>query len=219
MKALPFGASRSVHGFLRVAHSLWWLGCVALKLAWSNFFDDYITLARKAEASTVAIAATQFFKLLGWEVASGEKGKPFATTFKALGVEIDCTEWKLCRVKFSNSQKRVDELVSVIDQVLQTKLMTTHEAQVMRGRMQFAKAEIFGRAARLCLGAVTSHACSDPVPKVQDRTLSALNCFKASLLNASQGRSPFLGISRCSCSQMLHLVQMMLIGLADLGVS
>ena len=29
-KALPFGASRSVYSFLRVAHSLWWLGCVAL---------------------------------------------------------------------------------------------------------------------------------------------------------------------------------------------
>eukprot|EP00435_Cladocopium_sp_Y103_P070991 s38_g36.t1 len=184
MRALPFGASRSVYGFLRVAHSLWWLGCVALKLAWSNFFDDFITLAREAESKTVDIAAAQFFKLLGWEVASGDKDKPFAMVFKALGVEIDCTECRNGRVMFSNTQKRVSELVSSIDHVLQSRSMTTHEAQVMRGRMQFAKSQIFGRSARLCLGAVTSHAFSDTVPDVSERTISALACFKASLLTA-----------------------------------
>ena len=55
MRALPFGASRSVYGFLRVAHSLWWLGCKALKLAWSNFFDDFITFARCQEAEMVSV--------------------------------------------------------------------------------------------------------------------------------------------------------------------
>ena len=50
MRALPFGASNSVYSFLRVAHSLWWLGCKALYLTWSNFFDDFITLARAKEA-------------------------------------------------------------------------------------------------------------------------------------------------------------------------
>lgn len=31
LHAVPFGASRAVFSFLRVAHSLWWLGCTALK--------------------------------------------------------------------------------------------------------------------------------------------------------------------------------------------
>ena len=78
MKALPFGASNSVYSFLRVAHSLWWLGCKALRLIWSNFFDDFITLARLQETELVSIAAQQFFKLLGWAVSSGEKDQPFA---------------------------------------------------------------------------------------------------------------------------------------------
>ena len=72
MRALPFGASRSVYGFLRVAHSLWWLGCRMLKLAWSNFFDDFVTRARAGESESVAIVVDQFFKLLGWMVSSGE---------------------------------------------------------------------------------------------------------------------------------------------------
>eukprot|EP00435_Cladocopium_sp_Y103_P032674 s1002_g8.t1 len=79
MKALPFGASRSVYGFLRVAHSLWWLGCVALKLVWGNFFDDFVTLARDLEATAVDIASSQFLRLLGWEIASGDKNLPFAS--------------------------------------------------------------------------------------------------------------------------------------------
>eukprot|EP00435_Cladocopium_sp_Y103_P066069 s1270_g28.t1 len=95
MRALPFGASRSVYGFLRVAHSLWWLGCVALNLLWSNFFDDFVTLARKQESETVGIATSQFFRLLGWEISSGDKDLPFAATFKALGVEINLEPWKL----------------------------------------------------------------------------------------------------------------------------
>ena len=65
MRALPFGASNSVYSFLRVAHSLWWLGCKALHLTWSNFFDDFITLARAGETDLVSIVAQQFFKLLG----------------------------------------------------------------------------------------------------------------------------------------------------------
>ena len=58
MKALPFGASRSVYSFLRVAHSLWWLGSVALHFIWSSFFDDFVTLARKSESQAVDIAVS-----------------------------------------------------------------------------------------------------------------------------------------------------------------
>ena len=32
INALPFGASRSAYSFLRVAHSIWWLGAKALHL-------------------------------------------------------------------------------------------------------------------------------------------------------------------------------------------
>ena len=43
-----------------------------LKLAWSNFFDDFVTLARAGQSESVAIVVDQFFKLLGWMVSSGE---------------------------------------------------------------------------------------------------------------------------------------------------
>ena len=47
LQAVPFGATRSVFSFLRVAYSLWWLGCSQLKFMWSSFYDDFITFSLK----------------------------------------------------------------------------------------------------------------------------------------------------------------------------
>ena len=184
MRALPFGANRSVYGFLRVSHSLWWLGCKALNFAWSNFFDDFITFARKQESELVSVAALQFFKLLGCGVSLGDKDLPFAEKFKALGIEIDCTRWQDGVVAFSNTEKRTKELVSTIDAILSTAKLTKQEALVLRGRMQFAKAQLWGRAAKLCLTAITAHAFGLDGDVPSDRTLSFLRAFREHLLQS-----------------------------------
>ena len=121
MRALPFGASRSVYSFLRVAHSLWWLGCVALKLPWTNFFDDVITLARSEESVSVDVVTRQFFRLLGWGVSEGEKDFPFSEKFKALGIEVDLSAWSSGIARFANTSKRTAELVSTIKTVLESR--------------------------------------------------------------------------------------------------
>ena len=184
MKALPFGASKSVYSFLRVAHSLWWLGCKALYLAWSNFFDDFITFARSSETKLVSCAALQFFHLLGWVVALGDKDLPFATKFKALGVEIDCEDWKHGRVYFSNTEKRIKELIETIDKALLSGRLSKQEALVLRVRMQFAKAQMWGRSAKLCLAAVTSHAYNGLGSALCERTVESLKTFRSCLQEA-----------------------------------
>ena len=40
VNALPFGATGSVSGFLRVSMFLWFIGVVGLRLAWTSFYDD-----------------------------------------------------------------------------------------------------------------------------------------------------------------------------------
>lgn len=181
MKALPFGARNSVYSFLRVAHSLWWLGCKALKLIWSNFFDDFITLARSQATELVTIAAQQFFQLLGWAVSLGDKDQPFNQKFKALGVEIDCSNWKDGVVSFANTNKRVTELVDAISKLLVSGTMSTQEALVLRGRMQFAKAQIWGRASKLCLNAVTFHAYHGGSDALDAHTIDCLKFFRECL--------------------------------------
>ena len=184
MRALPFGASRSVYGFLRVAHSLWWLGCKMLKLAWSNFFDDFVTLARASESKMVAIAVDQFFKLLGWAVSAGDKDLPFAKKFKALGVEVDLSSWKDGCVRFANTEQRANELAAKISDILASGKLTSAEALSLRGRMQFANAQIWGRASKLCLNAVTAHAYSGNGPEVSFDLAHYLSVFKCCLADS-----------------------------------
>ena len=64
--ALPFGASRSVFGFIRAATSIWWLGCVALGICWSVFFDDFITISKSEDVKHTEAAVCTFFRMLGW---------------------------------------------------------------------------------------------------------------------------------------------------------
>ena len=45
MRALPFGSIRSVHSFLRVASSVWYILVKEFMLLATNYFDDFITLA------------------------------------------------------------------------------------------------------------------------------------------------------------------------------
>ena len=184
MRALPFGASRSVYAFLRVAHSLWWLGCTAMKFLWSSFFDDFITLSRKSEADAMSIASSQFFRLLGWLVSAGEKDLPFSETFKALGVEIDCSAWQSGLVKFRNTPKRISELSETISSALKRGRLGSHEALVLRGRMQFARAQIWGRAPKLCLAAITAHAYGENDGSLSNHAKACLNAFLDSLTAA-----------------------------------
>ena len=187
MKALPFGASKSVYGFLRVAHSIWWLGCKALAIPWTNFFDDFITLAHSSESESLSIIVNQFFKLLGWAVSAGEKDLPFAKKFKALGVEIDLTSWGSGEVRFANTPQRIAELNETISKVLKSKKLATQDALSLRGRMQFAHSQLWGRSAKLCLNAVTTHAYSDHGDDVGETLAYFLEIFR-DRLKASRPR-------------------------------
>ena len=51
MNALPFGSVRSVHSFLRVAHSLWFLD-----ILWCNYFDDFVTFGLEEECGSITSA-------------------------------------------------------------------------------------------------------------------------------------------------------------------
>jgi len=150
MRALPFGESRSVYSFLRVAHSLWWLGCVALHLPWSSFFDDFITFSRDIESEVVAGVISQFFRLLGWLISSGGKDLPFSPVFKALGVEISLVECHLGNVIFRNTTRRVEELVCAITSILDKGQMTQAEALSL-GENAICKGSDMGRGCQVML--------------------------------------------------------------------
>ena len=130
------------------------------------------------------IVTSQFFRLLGWLMSEGDKNLPFASSFKALGVEIDCSRWQSGWVLFRNTQKRIDELQSTIAQAIQCGRLSAKNALVLRGRMQFARGQIWGRSAKLCLSAVTAHAYSDCRDSLSEHAIACLQAFMDSLVAA-----------------------------------
>ena len=157
--AAPFGATRSVYSFLRVIHSVWYIGVTALHLTWSHFFDDFVVISEKSLANNTERSVELLFKLLGWKFAEeGDKAGAFSETFTALGVEVQLQQAPMGQVEFANTLKRKTELVETISMHLKTGKMSVVEAQKLRGRMQFMEGQIFGRLGRLCMRAITEHA-------------------------------------------------------------
>ena len=188
MLAVPFGASRAVYSFLRVSHSIWWLGCMALGLVWSNFYDDFITFSTDELTSNTDQTVDLFFKSLGWKYATdGDKSSEFSAKFSALGIEVDLTNFSQGFVEFKNTSKRVLELCGYIDKALTDGELKLLDSQKLRGRMQFADGQLFGRLGRLCLRAVTEHAYSGKGPKIKTGCIQALQRFK-DFLQHSQPR-------------------------------
>ena len=186
MKALPFGAIRSVHSFLRTAHSLWFLLVRELWVLTTNYFDDYVTLATLDEAPSVKSCVHMFFKMLGWLFAeAGEKAPDFSCDFQALGVAVSVKAMHSGVVSLGNTETRRRELIELISTVLQTGRMTKICALKLRGRLQFASANIFGRVAKSALSMVTNHAYHSRGTKVDNSTILAL---RVHLHLLSQGR-------------------------------
>ena len=64
---------------------------------------------------------------------------------KVLGVQLDLRQSgdRLCFV--TNTEERVEELVNELDEALRTKILSRSEGDKLRGRLQFASSQVFGR--------------------------------------------------------------------------
>lgn len=75
-------------------------------------------------------------------------------------MQVDCSRWLAGFVELRNTEQRKEELVGEIDSILTAGKMSKQQALKLRGRMQFAKSQIWSRSAKLCLSAITDHAYS-----------------------------------------------------------
>ena len=174
--ALPFGATRSVHSFLRLARAVWWLGSRGCLLPWTNFYDDFILISPAKLAPSAEKTAAALFKLLGWFFAEeGRKCVPFSEVCEALGVLVDLSESTSFVAKVRNTKSRVAELSADLQDVLNRGFITKAESQRLRGRMIFAESQLFGRTGKR--GARALALASEATKK----TLSARDRFFLSL--------------------------------------
>ena len=98
-----------------------------------------------------------------------------------MGVEVDLSAWRAGAVRLANTEQRAAELSAKIDEVLSSGKLAVPEALALRGRMQFANAQLWGRASKLCLNSVTAHAYSGTGPDVPLDLAHYLNVFKSCL--------------------------------------
>eukprot|EP00435_Cladocopium_sp_Y103_P061402 s464_g23.t1 len=174
---LPFGAVRSVHSFLRLARAIWWLGAVGCLLPWSSFFDDYIVFSTPALAKSTDLAVCALFKLLGWLFAQeGRKCVPFGMQCEALGVIFDLTQSECGTCLVSNTAARIAELKAEVERILDKGWISQVEAQKLRGRMQFADSQIYGRTGKRCTRALRDFACRRR-SQITDRDAMFLKLF------------------------------------------
>ena len=133
MLALPFGKIKSLHSFLRISYSIWFIGASLFKIPWTNFFDDFVTIADESEASSMTETVHCLFRLLGWKFAEGgTKAPPFAKIFCALGVKVDVTSMATGEVKIDNTDSRKQDLCETIDFCLKNKKLSRHDALKLR---------------------------------------------------------------------------------------
>ena len=153
---LPFGSIASVTAFLRVSLALWKVGSALLHLLWSVHFDDFLCPARSSESKHVEFCVDSLFSLLGWRI-SKNKLLDFSTLCKVLGVQLELKQSgdKLCFV--TNTEERIQELVSEIYDALNLSVLPRSEGEKLRGRLQFASSQLFGRRFRRLLKVLSNH--------------------------------------------------------------
>ena len=112
------------------------------------------------------------FSLLGWRI-SKHKLIAFDSLCQVLGVHLDLRQSgdQLCFV--TNTEDRVEELVKDIGDILTSKLLTRAEGERLRGRLQFASSQVFGRKFRRLLKTLSNHVTQGR-KSVSDQTMKCL---------------------------------------------
>eukprot|EP00435_Cladocopium_sp_Y103_P011809 s4361_g3.t1 len=149
MRTLPFGASASVHHFLRVSSFVHAVGLHA-GLCWGAYFDDFPLMSNVANRQSTLSTALGIFELLGFKYNS-EKLEPFSKVATMLGVELDLQQAADGIVKIQNKASRVEEIAACLNEILDKGCIDANKLPSYLGKLQFAEAQLWGRAGKIAL--------------------------------------------------------------------
>ena len=185
--ALPFGAIGSVSAFLRISMAVWFVGIRGLRLCWTSFFDDYTLLSKRLAANSAAIAAESLFELLGIQFArDGKKAVNWDTKVKTLGVQFDLkAENQKGVVLLGHTESRVQELKAVLEGFLNSGVMTSKDAERLRGRLQWFESFAGGRVAQQALRTISGLVSDSRVQRtLRSPELNAIKFLRNRVLSA-----------------------------------
>ena len=149
LKALPFGATGSVHGFDRCSIAIWALACKLLLVTHTVFFDDFTNVTWEEDAANSEAALLLLLRLLGWEVATdGNKALSYARLFHSLGVCFILPKTLSEPVQITNTAQRKQEVAQTCLQVLQQGFVAPAVCATFAGRLRWLEGQSFGRIGR-----------------------------------------------------------------------
>ena len=158
LKALPFGATGSVHGFSRCSLAIWQVAVSLLLLPLTVFFDDYTSVTLSEDCSSVETCFLLLLKLLGWQAAlSGSKAQTFAQSFVSLGIAYILPRTPAGFVRVSNTDARKREVATTCLRALQTGTLSPAECLAFAGRLRWLDAQTFGRRGRWAFRTILEH--------------------------------------------------------------
>ena len=161
--AMPFGSKAAVNGFIRCARCIQWLATTCLAIPVSCYFDDYIMTTPPELAANTEASMTILLSVLGWAFdQTGPKSDSFSNLVQALGVVFQLNDSVDGMVRISNTDKRLHEVVQLLEETVDRGTLSVKQAQVLRGRLAFSDAFIFGRAGKGALQEISRHAFAKP---------------------------------------------------------
>ena len=179
-RVLPFGASASVHHFLRVSSFLQASG-LHMGLCWAAYFDDFALLTHECHETSSMNAALDLLDVFGFQY-SKDKLNNFSQCTELLGVELNLKSVASGSVMVQNKKSRVEETVSFLDKMLLEKAVTLDEMPSKLGKLQYAETQLWGRAGRLALADTRSAATGGKrTVTLDDRACKAIELLKQKL--------------------------------------
>ena len=137
MRTLPFGATASVHHFLRVSNFIHAVGLYA-GLCWGAYFDDFPILSHSVHVKSSMTAALGIFDLLGFR-CSLEKLDDFGKAASMLGVEMNLSESNLGILRVQNKPSRVSEMTECLDMISRDRVIDADKLLPTLGKCNLQK--------------------------------------------------------------------------------
>ena len=111
------------------------------------------------------------------------KSDDYSQLVCALGVKFDLGSCKDGLLNVCNTETRVKETTTLLDEILALGALKKRDALVVRGRLAFCDAFVFGRLGKVALQELTRHAYASPFSeKISDALRNALKRLKERVL-------------------------------------
>ena len=181
--SLMFGSTASVYSFNRISRALWFLMARYLNIISINFYDDYPMIEPATTAKLARTVSETFFKILGWDIAEGQKSLPFSHTFDALGISVQLEELHKGSFRFALKPSRTEELLATANEILETGRLSRADCQSLVGKLLFARGQMSSTAIRSIIDSLLQHVSSGSSSCVSNDVHFAVCMLKCLLSN------------------------------------